>query len=131
MNKEFEAMAIKADSDDDPFGGQDEHPEERQSSSTLSRKEDPPPNSTHTKDAASRGEPASHAVDMARWEGMAVDMVAKIAAITDPDDAATNGRFIQQNRGTLEGMRTGNKDAWGTVQYKLAERYRVLKGGEP
>jgi hypothetical protein len=139
MMKEFEAMTTKADSDDDPFGGQDEHPEERKSS-TLSRKEDPPPNSTHTKDAASRGERASLAVDMASykpaggktdWEGIAKDMVAMIAELTELDDAATNGQFVQQNRGALEGMRTGNRAQWSEVYYLLGERYRALNGGEP
>ena len=89
-------------------------------------------------EAAPRDEPGSLVVPLrkaaggkADWEGTAADMEALIATLTDPAQTAPNGGFMAANRQTLELMRSGNKNAWSTVNYRLNDRYRVLQGGEP
>ena len=118
---------------------QTEHPEERQSSTPTERRTPPiavPQNTTG--EAAPRDEPGSLAVPLRKaaggktdWEGTAADMEAKIATLTDPAQTAPNGGFMTANRQTLELMRSGNRNAWSTVNYRLNDRYRVLQGGEP
>lgn len=63
------------------------------------------------------------------WPGTAQDMIEAIAKLTDPADTEPNGRFKQDNRRTLDTMRISDKNAWSTVEYRLGDRYRQLRGG--
>jgi hypothetical protein len=63
------------------------------------------------------------------WPGTAQDMIARIAKLTDPEEAAPNGRFKEVNRKTLDTMRISNKEAWSSVEYHLGDRYRLLRQG--
>jgi hypothetical protein len=61
------------------------------------------------------------------WQGTAQDMVAVIAGLTDLADTGNDGRFKRDNRQGLELMRTGDKNAWSTVEYRLGDRERQLR----
>jgi hypothetical protein len=58
------------------------------------------------------------------WEETAADMRAKIATLTDPADMAMNGRFKRDNAEVLDQMRDGDRDAWVSVEHRLAEQDR-------
>jgi hypothetical protein len=61
------------------------------------------------------------------WEDTVADMVRVIIDLTDPEDAAPTGRFKRANRETLEEMRLNDRDAWNTVELRLADQYRELR----
>jgi hypothetical protein len=106
--KEFEAMATKADTDDDPFGQSDM----REASSLAVAIRQLPD-----------GEPD--------WEGTMDGMLDVIGGLTELADAIPDGRFKRANTNTLDQMRVGDRDAWGAVGRWLADRERVLRGGAP
>ncbi len=132
---------------------QTEHPEGESSTPTSSSERSTtqelpaaraatPAAATNPPNESPRDEGSSLAFDMARykaagkatnWKGMAADMVAKIATLTDPADTAPapDGRFLRDNGQTLELMKVGDRDAWSEVSYRLNNRHRVLSGGEP
>jgi hypothetical protein len=58
------------------------------------------------------------------WEETAADMRELIATLTDPADMAMNGRFKRDNRDVLDQMRDGDRDAWNSVELRLADRDR-------
>jgi len=63
------------------------------------------------------------------WEDTVADMVRVIIDLTDPEDAGPAGRFKRANRDTLEEMRLNDRDAWNTVELRLADQYRELRAG--
>ncbi len=138
-SKRLQDLATQADAEDNPFDGQDEHPEERQSSTPGERRSAPQsvPQNTPS-EAAPRDEPHSLVVPIriapggpSDWKGTKDDMLKVIADIDNPHDAAPTGAFMRDNRSNLETMRNGDKDAWSDVKRGLGNRERVLNGGEP
>jgi hypothetical protein len=63
------------------------------------------------------------------WEETAADMRELIATLTDPADMAMNGRFKRDNRDVLDQMRDGDRDAWNSVELRLADRDRERREG--
>ena len=53
-------------------------------------------------------------------------MLAVIASLTDPADTAMSERFKRDNREVLEQMRQAKRDAWSTIEHRLADRDREL-----
>jgi len=85
--------------------------------------------------ASPRNTPASLAVPVNKlvgrnvdWDAVAKAMEDLISTLSDPADAAPNGRFMRDNAETLNGMRVANRAAWSTVNYRLGDRYRELSG---
>jgi len=61
------------------------------------------------------------------WEEPAANMWGVIAGLADPDDTATNGRLKRKNRATLEPIRLTDRDAWSSVEHRIADRDRELR----
>lgn len=61
------------------------------------------------------------------WEDTVADMLRLIAELDDPEDTAATGRFKRANREVLEEMRQADRDAWNTVELRLADRDRELR----
>jgi hypothetical protein len=60
-------------------------------------------------------------------EEMTADMLRVIAGLAHPDDTAVGGRLKRDNRETLEQMRQANRQAWSTIEHRLAVRDRELR----
>ena len=54
-------------------------------------------------------------------------MRRSVEGLNDPADTAPSGRFKRDNRDTLEKMRKADRDAWLTVEHRLADRDRQLR----
>jgi hypothetical protein len=53
-----------------------------------------------------------------------------IAGLPQPDHTAVAGRFKHDNREVLDQMRQGDRDAWQSVELRLADRDRELREGQ-
>jgi hypothetical protein len=61
------------------------------------------------------------------WEDTVADMRRVIGELSEIEDTAATGRFVQANRETLDEMREADRDAWGTVMHRLGDRERELR----
>jgi hypothetical protein len=61
------------------------------------------------------------------WEDPVADVLRAIANLSDPADTAMSGRSKRDNRDTLEQMRQADRDAWSTIEHRLADRDRQLR----
>jgi hypothetical protein len=111
----------------------DQDSEERLSPPPAEKTSSAPPEDAAPRDASNAlavpirkapGRPAD-------WSGTKDDMLAAIAALDDPQDAAPTGTFMRANGANLRTMHDGAKDMWSEVMRGLGDRARVLNGGEP